>query len=44
VTQHVGAILISFGGSEGLENSCQRMSALLQQYAGGTDIKISLVS
>jgi DNA/RNA-binding domain of Phe-tRNA-synthetase-like protein len=44
VTQHVGAILISFGGPEGLENSCQRMSALLQQYAGGTDLKISLVS
>jgi DNA/RNA-binding domain of Phe-tRNA-synthetase-like protein len=43
-TQHVGAILISFGGAEGLEQSCQRMAALLQQYAGSTDIKISLVS
>ena len=43
-TQSVGAILISFGGAEGLEQSCQRMAALLQQYAGSTDIKISLVS
>jgi DNA/RNA-binding domain of Phe-tRNA-synthetase-like protein len=43
-TRHIGAILISFGGSEGLEHSCQRLSALLEQYAGGTDLKISLVS
>jgi DNA/RNA-binding domain of Phe-tRNA-synthetase-like protein len=43
-TQQVGAILISFGGAEGLESSCQRMSALFQQYAGGTDMEISLVS
>ncbi len=43
-TQHVGAILISFGGAEGLEQSCQRMADLLQQHAGGTDIKISIVS
>lgn len=43
-TQHVGAILISFGGAEGLELSCQRLSALLQQYVGGTDITTSLVS
>ena len=44
VTQQIGAILISFGGEEGLELACQRMSALLQQYAGGMDIKVSLVS
>jgi DNA/RNA-binding domain of Phe-tRNA-synthetase-like protein len=43
-TQHIGAILISFGGAEGLENSCQRMSALLERYAGATDLKISIVS
>jgi len=43
-TQHVGAIFISFGGAEGLEQSCQRMATLLQQYAGGSDIQISLVS
>jgi DNA/RNA-binding domain of Phe-tRNA-synthetase-like protein len=43
-TQYVGAILISFGGPEGLEQSCQRMAAALQQYADSTDIKISLVS
>jgi len=43
-TQHVGAILISFGGAEGLEQSCQRMSVLLEQYAGGSDLNISVVS
>lgn len=43
-TQQVGVILISFGGAEGLQQSCERMAALLQQYAGGTDIEISLVS
>jgi DNA/RNA-binding domain of Phe-tRNA-synthetase-like protein len=44
VTQQIGAILISFAGAEGLENSCQRMSVLLQRYAGGTDLKFSLVT
>ncbi|MGB7462462.1 MAG: phenylalanine--tRNA ligase beta subunit-related protein, partial [Candidatus Acidiferrum sp.] len=43
-TQYVGAILISFGGAQGLEQSCQRMATFLQQYAGSTDSKISLVS
>lgn len=43
-TQHVAAILISFGGAEGLEPSCQRLAALLRQYAGGSDLNISLVS
>ncbi len=43
-TERIGAILISFGGAEGLEQSCQRMSTLLRQYGSGTDIKISLVS
>ena len=43
-TQHVGAILISFGGAEGLEHSCQRLAALLRQYAGGSDLNSSLVS
>lgn len=44
VTQHIVAILISLGGAEGLEASCQRLSALLQQHAGGSDIEISIVS
>jgi DNA/RNA-binding domain of Phe-tRNA-synthetase-like protein len=43
-TQYVGAILISFGGAQGLEQSCQRMATFLQQYAGSTHSKISLVS
>jgi DNA/RNA-binding domain of Phe-tRNA-synthetase-like protein len=37
-TREVAAILVSFGGAEGLESSCQRMSSLLQKYAGGEDI------
>jgi len=42
-TRQVGAILISFGGAEGLEQSCQRMAGLLHEYAGGADINISVV-
>jgi DNA/RNA-binding domain of Phe-tRNA-synthetase-like protein len=37
-TQHIAAIVVSFGGAEGLESSCQRMSSLLQKYAEGQDI------
>jgi DNA/RNA-binding domain of Phe-tRNA-synthetase-like protein len=36
-TKEVAAILVSFGGAEGLEPSCQRLSALLQKYAQGQD-------
>ncbi len=43
-TTRVAAILVSFGGPEGLEASCQRMSALLQQYAAGSQIEIAVVS
>ena len=43
-TQHVGVILISFGGREGLQQSCQRLAALLRQYARGSDLNSSLVS
>jgi len=42
-TRQVAAILISFGGAEGLELSCQRMAGLLHEYAGGADINISVV-
>jgi DNA/RNA-binding domain of Phe-tRNA-synthetase-like protein len=38
-TQTVAAILVSFGGAEGLESSCQRMSSLLQKYAAGQQIQ-----
>lgn len=41
-TQNVAAILVSFGGAEGLESSCQRMSALLQKYAQGEDIQFQI--
>jgi DNA/RNA-binding domain of Phe-tRNA-synthetase-like protein len=37
-TRNVAAILVSFGGAEGLESSGQRMTALLQKYAEGQDI------
>ena len=43
-TERVAAIVVSFGGAEGLELSCQRMAALLQQYAGGQEIHIEVVS
>jgi len=38
-TQEIAAIIISFGGAEGLESSCQRMSLLLQKHAGGQDVQ-----
>ncbi len=41
-TQHVAAIVISFGGAEGLESSCQRMSSLLQRHATGHDSHIEI--
>jgi DNA/RNA-binding domain of Phe-tRNA-synthetase-like protein len=39
VTESIAAILVSFGGAEGLESSCQRMAALLQKYAEGQEIQ-----
>lgn len=43
-TQHIAAILVSFGGSDGLESFCHRMSALLVQYASAQDIDIEIVT
>jgi DNA/RNA-binding domain of Phe-tRNA-synthetase-like protein len=43
-TDRVLAIIVSFGGTEGLEVICQRLSALLQQYAEGKEIVSSVVS
>ena len=43
-TDQVVAIVVSFGGAEGLEVPCQRLSALLQQYAQGKEIVSSIVS
>ncbi len=37
-TTHIAAILISFGGAEGLDASCRRMADLLQKHAQGHDI------
>lgn len=42
-TQRIAAILVSFGGSEGLETFCQRMVELLQSYASGTSFSTSIV-
>jgi len=41
-TQNIAAILVSFGGAEGLESSGLRMSALLQKYADGKDIQFQV--
>lgn len=43
-TQQVTAVLISFGGMEGLESAGQRMSALLRKYAGGRHIHFEIMS
>ena len=37
-TKHVLAVIISFGGAEGLDRWTQRMSALLTQYAAGQEV------
>src|SRR6267143_2235721 len=42
-TKHVLAVIVSFGGSEGLERWAQRMSALLTQHAAGQDVEIQIV-
>jgi DNA/RNA-binding domain of Phe-tRNA-synthetase-like protein len=42
-TKHLLAIIISFGGAEGLERWAQRMSALLTQHAAGQEVEIQIV-
>jgi DNA/RNA-binding domain of Phe-tRNA-synthetase-like protein len=42
-TKQVLAIIISFGGSKGLERWAQRMSALLTQHAAGQDVEIQII-
>jgi DNA/RNA-binding domain of Phe-tRNA-synthetase-like protein len=42
-TKNVAAILVSFGGVDGLEAFCQRMADLLKRYASGTSIVTSTV-
>jgi DNA/RNA-binding domain of Phe-tRNA-synthetase-like protein len=41
-TRRVAAILVSFGGAEGLESSGQRMSALLQKYAEANEVQFQV--
>ena len=43
-TKEVLAILVSFGGPESLDRWTQRLGALLQQYAAGTEVTTSIVS
>ncbi len=42
-TKHVLAAIVSFGGKHGLERWAQRMTELLQQYAGAGDLETELV-
>jgi DNA/RNA-binding domain of Phe-tRNA-synthetase-like protein len=41
-TRSIAAILVSFGGAEGLEASGQRMSNLLQRYAEARDLQFQV--
>ena len=43
-TKRIAAIFVGFGGSEGLERWCQRMTALLEKYAQGRDLETAIVS
>jgi DNA/RNA-binding domain of Phe-tRNA-synthetase-like protein len=43
-TQHVAAMIISFGGADGLGLAAERMTALLQKYASGHDIYFEIIS
>jgi DNA/RNA-binding domain of Phe-tRNA-synthetase-like protein len=42
-TKEVLAVIVSFGGPENLDRWTQRLGALLQQYAAGTEIVTSIV-
>jgi DNA/RNA-binding domain of Phe-tRNA-synthetase-like protein len=42
-TKEVLAVIVSFGGAENLERWTQRLGALLQQYAAGTEIVTNIV-
>jgi DNA/RNA-binding domain of Phe-tRNA-synthetase-like protein len=42
-THKVLAVIISFGGAEGLERWAQRMSALLTQHATGQDVETKII-
>jgi DNA/RNA-binding domain of Phe-tRNA-synthetase-like protein len=43
-TKEVLAVIVSFGGAENLERWSQRLGALLQQHASGTELVTNIVS
>jgi len=43
-TKEVLAVIVSFGGPENLDRWTQRLGALLQQYASGTEIATNIIS
>jgi DNA/RNA-binding domain of Phe-tRNA-synthetase-like protein len=43
-TKEVLAVIVSFGGAENVDRWSQRLRALLQQYAAGSEIATSIVS
>ena len=43
-TKQIAAIFVGFGGSEGLERWCQRMTTLLQEYAQGRELETTIVT
>jgi DNA/RNA-binding domain of Phe-tRNA-synthetase-like protein len=42
-TTQVLAVIVSFGGADGLERWAQRMSALFMQYAAGKNIDVQII-
>jgi len=42
-TKHVLAVIISFGGSDGLERWTQRLSDLFQRYASGNSLEQEII-
>ena len=43
-TEHVAAILISFGGPQPLEAWCRRVTGLFERYAEGRDMRTEIIS
>jgi hypothetical protein len=42
-TRHVLAVIVSFGGTEGLERWAKRMSELFTRFAAGKEISIQVL-
>jgi hypothetical protein len=42
-TTEVLAVIVSFGGADGLERWAQRMSALFAQYAAAKNIEVQVI-